>query len=101
MRIAARALVANRPTYQVTSTVWNVVSVVTKDSSGHYYLIACNSGSPGATVTADLSALITNGTGTRWEFSSVSNDVVVGSPVLSSGRVTFSIPSNSTELFKF
>ncbi len=101
MRITARALVANRPTYQVTSTVRNVVSVVTKDSSGHYYLIACNSGSPGATVTADLSALITSGTGTQWEFSSVSNDVVVGSPVLSSGRVTFSIPSNSTELLKF
>jgi hypothetical protein len=94
-------LVANRPTYQVTSTVRNVVSVVTKDSSGHYYLIACNNGSPGTTVTADLSALITSGTGTEWEFSSTHNDVVIANPSLSSGKVTFTIPSNSTELLKF
>jgi len=65
MRIAARALVGARSTYQVTSSINNVISVVTKDSSGHYYLIACNSGSPGVTVTADLSALITTGTGTH------------------------------------
>jgi hypothetical protein len=78
-----------------------VLSVVTQDSSGHYYLIADNSGSPGVTVTADLSALITSGTGTQWEFSSLNNDVVVGSPTLSSGHVTFSIPAGSTELLKF
>jgi hypothetical protein len=101
MRITARALVGGRPTYQVTSTVRTVVSVVTKDSSGHYYLIACNSGSPAATVTADLSALIASGTGTQWEFSSTHNDVVVASPSLSNGKVTFSIPANSTELLKF
>ncbi len=101
MRIAARALVGTRPTYQVTSTINNVISVVTKDSSGHYYLIACNSGSPGVTVTADLSALITTGTGTQWEFSSANNDAIVGSPALSNGKVTFSIPANGTELLKF
>lgn len=101
MRIAARGLCCNRPTYQVTTTVRNVVSVVTKDSSGHYYLVACNSGSPAATVTANLSALITSGTGTQWEFSSTNNDAVVGSPTLSNGQITFTIPANATELLKF
>jgi len=101
MRIAARALVGGRPTYPVTSSIRNVLSVVTKDTSGHYYLIACNSGSPAATVTANLSALITTGTGTQWEFSSTNNDAIVGSPTLSNGTVTFTIPANATELLKF
>jgi hypothetical protein len=101
MRLAARALVGGRPTYQVTSSVRNVISVVTKDSAGHYYLIACNSGSPGVTLTADLSALIASGTGTQWEFSSAHYDAVVGSPALVNGQVTFSIPANATELLKF
>jgi len=94
-------LVGGRPTYPVTSSIRNLLSVVTEDSSGHYYLIADNSGSPGVTVTADLSALITSGTGTQWEFSSQNNDVVVGSPTLSGGHVTFSIPAGATELLKF
>lgn len=101
MRIAARALVGGRATYQVTSSVKNVISVVTKDSAGHYYLLACNSGSPAVTMTANLSALITSGTGTQWEFSSANNDDVVGTPTLSNGMVTFSIPANATELLKF
>ncbi len=84
-----------------TSSVKNVVSVVTKDPSGHYYLIACNSGSPAVTMTANLSALITSGTGTQWEFSSTNNDAIIGSPTLSSGTVTFTIPANATELLKF
>ena len=101
MRLAARALVGGRPTYQVTSSLKNVISVVTQDSAGHFYLMACNSGSPGVKVTADLSALITSGTGTQWEFSSTNNDAIVGSPTLSNGQVTFSIPANGTELLKF
>lgn len=101
MRLAARALVGGRATYQVTSSIRNVISVVTRDSTGHYYLLASNTGSPGVTVTADLSALITSGTGTQWEFSSTNNDVVVGSPTLSNGQVTFSIPTNATELLQF
>jgi hypothetical protein len=101
MRIAARALVGGRPTYQVTSSVKNVISVVTKDPSGHYYLLACNSGSPAVTMTANLSALITSGTGTQWEFSSANNDAIVGTPTLSNGMVSFTIPANGTELLKF
>jgi hypothetical protein len=101
MRIAARALVGGRATYQVTSSDRNVTSLVTKDSSGHYYLIANNGGSRSVTVTANFSALITSGTGTQWEFSSANNDAIVGSPTLSNGMVTFTIPGNGTELLKF
>jgi hypothetical protein len=101
MRIAARALVGGRPTYAVTSSIKNVTSIVTKDSAGHYYLLACNSGSPSVTMTANLSALIMSGTGTQWEFSSANNDAIVGTPTLLNGVVTFSIPANATELLKF
>ena len=91
----------NRPTYQVTSSVRNIISIVTRDSAGHYYLLASNTGSPAVTVTANLSALITSGTGTQWEFSAANNDIIVGTPTLSNGQVTFSIPANGTELLKF
>ena len=101
MRLAARALVGGRPTYQVTSSVRTVTSIVTKDSSGHYYLLAVNNGSPATTVTANLSALITSGTGTQWEFSAANNDAIVGTPTLSNGMVSFTIPANGTELLKF
>jgi hypothetical protein len=101
MRLASRALCCGRATYQTTSTISNLVSVVTKDSAGHYYLVACNSGSPAATVTANLSALIMSGTGTQWEFSAAKNDVIVGTPSLTNGQVTFTVPANSTELLKF
>jgi hypothetical protein len=36
IRIAAQALASCRPTYPITSSINNVLSVVTKDSLGHY-----------------------------------------------------------------
>jgi len=93
--------VATRKALSATVSVRNVISVVTKGSSGHYYLLACNSGSPAVTMTANLSALITSGTGTQWEFSAANNDAIVGTPTLSNGMVTFTIPANGTELLKF
>jgi hypothetical protein len=36
----------------------------------------------------------------QWEFPA-NNDAIVGSPTLSGGKVSFSIPSNATELLKF
>ncbi len=101
MRMAARALVGGRPTYQVTSSNSNLVTVATKDAAGAVYLIVCNTGSPAVTVTADLSALITTGTGTQWEYSSSYLDTVVANPVLSNGKVTFTVQANGSELLKF
>ena len=58
----------------------------------------------GNTMTGDnrqVTLAITSGTGTQWEFSSAHSDTVVGSPTLSAGKVTFTVPANATELLKF
>jgi len=52
-------------------------------------------------VDADLSALVTNGTGTMWQFSATRADEVVGSPALSNGHVTFTIPGAAAVLLRF
>jgi hypothetical protein len=97
VRIAIRGLGPCRPTYQATTS--SGLAIATKDSAGKVYLLV--NGASG-TLTADLSALITSGTGTMWQFDATHNDVIVGNPVLSNGRVTFTAPgSGGTVLLKF
>ncbi|MDQ3006534.1 MAG: hypothetical protein M3R47_14270, partial [Chloroflexota bacterium] len=99
VRIAVRGLGPCRPTYNAAHSVNGLLAIVTKDSAGAVYLLV--NGGSGA-LTADLSALKTSGTGTMWKFDATNNDVIVGSPVLSNGRVTFTAAgSGGTVLLKF
>lgn len=52
-------------------------------------------------MDANLSALLSSGTGTLYQVDSTHNDVVNGSPVLSNVHVTFTIPGTSAILFKY
>ena len=100
--MATRALQGCRPTYETTSSLSDVTAITTKDASGSVYLLVTNSASRAAhTLTADLSAHKTTGTGTMWQFGSGMMDVVTGSPALSAGRVTFTIPGRSAVLLRF
>lgn len=101
VRLANRALVGCRPTFQSTTSNSNLMAITTRDTSGNYYLLVTNaSASAVYTVDANLSALATSGTGTRWEFSVANRDVVVGTPSLSGGHVTFDIPGSAAVLVK-
>jgi hypothetical protein len=102
LRIATRALVGCRPTYQSTSAQANLTAITTKDASGAYYvLIANNASNTTYTTTVDLSALKTTGTGTEWQYDATHNDVVVATPSLSAGKVMVSVPGTSAILLKF
>ena len=102
LRIATRALVGCRPTYQSTSTQGNLTAITTKDASGAYYvLIANNAGNTSYTTTVDLSALKTTGAGTEWQYDATHNDVIVATPSLSAGKVTVTVPGTSAILLKF
>jgi len=102
MRLGIRGLQGARPTYQSTTSNSNLQAITTKDSAGHVYLLVTNSSVKTAyTVDADLSALISSGTGTMWQFDSTHMDVVVGSPALSNGHVTLTVPGTSAVLLKF
>jgi hypothetical protein len=100
-RIGARALNGCRPTYQSTASNSNLMAITTKDSAGHVYLLVTNASNTAYPVDANLSALITAGTGSMYQFDATHNDTVVGSPALSNGHVTFSLPGNSAVLIKF
>ena len=101
-RLASRALNGCRPTYQSTASNSNLLAITTRDSLGKVYLLVTNSAAKTSyTVDANLSALLTSGTGTMWQYDQSHPDVVVGSPVLSNGHVTFTIPGNAAILIRF
>jgi len=101
-RLASRALNGCRPTYQSTTSNSNLLAITTKDLSGSVYLLVTNSSIKRSyTVDANLSALLTSGTGTMWQYDQSHADVVVGSPTLSNGHVSFAIPGTAAVLVRF
>jgi len=102
VRMANRALVGCRPTYQSTASNNYLMSITTQDAQGNLYLLVTNTSAKTTyTVDANLSALRQSSTGTMWQFDATHQDVVVGNPVLSNGHVTFTIPGTSAVLLKF
>jgi len=100
-RIATRALQGCRPTYQSTTSTTSLLAITTQDTSGNIYVLVTNSSSTLYTVTANLSALLTSGSGTMWQYDATHNDIVVGNPVLSNGNATFDVPGTAAVLVKF
>jgi len=102
LQMGTQALNGCKTTYQSTASKGNLLAITTKDTNGKIYLLVTNSnGRTSYTVDADLSALITSGTGTQWQFDATHMNVVVGNPVLSSGHVTFTIPGTAALLITF
>jgi hypothetical protein len=102
LQMATRALVGCRPTYQSTTSSSNLLAITTKDATGHYSLLVLNmSANTSYSVNADLSKLLTTGTGTQWQYDATHNDTVVGSPTLSNGHVTVTIPGSAAVLLQF
>ena len=91
-----------KTTYQSTTSDSHVLAITTKDAEGTMYLLVTNSSMEAAyNVNADVSALITSGTGTMWQFDATHNDVIVGHPTLSNGHVTFTILDTAAILITF
>lgn len=100
-RLGIRALQGGRPTFLTATSNANLTAITTRDSSGDVYLLVTNSGQAFYTINADLSALIVDGMGTVWEFSSKIKDEITGSLILNQGRIAFTIPANSAMLVRF
>jgi hypothetical protein len=102
MRLANRALVGCRPTYQATTSDTRLLAIATTDETGAVYVLVANSNvKRPVTVDLDLSALRASGTGTQWQYDAQHPDVVVGNPSLLNGPVTFTIPGTAAMLLKF
>jgi hypothetical protein len=97
-----RALNRCKTTFQSTTSDSHVLAITTKDAEGTMYLLVTNSSREASyNVDADLSAHITSGTATMWQFNATHNDVIVGHPTLSNGHVTFTIPDTAAILITF
>jgi hypothetical protein len=102
LRMGTRALNRCKASYQTTTGDGHVLAITTKDAEGKMYLLVTNSSedTPYA-VKADLSALISSGTGTMWQFDATHNDVIVDHPTLSNGHVAFTIPATAAIMIRF
>jgi hypothetical protein len=101
-RMGIRTLNSCKTTYQSTTSDSHALAITTKDAEGTIYLLVTNSSRESSyNVNADLSALITSGNGTMWQFDATHNDVIVGHPSLSDGHVTFTIPPTAAILLTF
>ena len=68
-RLGTRALQGCKTTYQSTTNNSNLLAITTRDTGGNTYLLVTNSAANTSyTVDANLSALITSGTGTMWQY---------------------------------
>ena len=102
LRMAVRALLGSRPTYASTASSSDLTAITAADSAGGTYLLLTNTAaSKTYSVDADLSALVTSGTGTMWQVDATHNDVIAGTPSLSNGHVSISIPGQAAVLLNF
>lgn len=99
-RMGVRALQSCRPTYQTTSSSTSLLAITTKDTTGKVYLLISNTSSSAIAVDADLSALVSNGTGTLRQWDATHNDVVMGNPVLNAGVVSLTVPGSGAIEFE-
>jgi hypothetical protein len=99
--MSTRALQGCRPTYQATEDNRYLVAIAAKDESGDLYFIVTSSSQNSIDVDVDLSAHLTSGTGTMYEFSSAYLDEVVGTPELANGHLNFTIPGHASILLEF
>jgi hypothetical protein len=101
-RMGIRALNGCKITYQSTTSHRDLLAITTREERGPLYLLVTNSARGTAhTVDANLSALLTSGTGTMWQFDATHHDVIVGEPTLSNGHLTFTIPAMGAILIRF
>lgn len=102
LRMAVRALLGARPTYSSTTSNSNLRAITSRDAGGSIYLLVTNTAANMTyPVDADLSALLGNANGTMWQVDQAHADVAVGSPALTNGHVSFSIPGGAAVLLRF
>jgi hypothetical protein len=90
---------ASSATISVSGTQWGVSTAYIGATEANVRFNTADMSDLG--INTYLSALISSGTGTMWQFDSTHMDVVVGSPALSNGHVTFTVPGTCAVLLQF
>jgi hypothetical protein len=102
VRLAIRALQGCRPTYQSRTPDSNLLAITTKQANnGTFFLVTNKDTQKSDPITVDLSALITQGKGTIWQFDANHSDEIVGSAKMSNGQMKLTVPAMGALLVKF
>jgi hypothetical protein len=90
-----------KASFSVTGNSTSLKILGSKDAGG-FYIVVLNRGTGSTlyTITANVSAHRTTGTGTLTEYSAANKAVVVSNPVVSGGVVTFNSPADSLVVLK-
>lgn len=97
-RMGIRALQGARLVFSSTISSSEMMGIVTGDNQGNFYLLMVNDQAESETVTADVSNLMVEGTGTVWEFSETVKDEIVMHMAIEQGTLTLQIPAYSSRL---
>lgn len=97
MRLIIRGLQNGKMLYQVQTSDTTSMYLAAKDATNLNLIVINRSGTTN-TLTANVSAHLSTGTATVYEYSSARKDVVAVTPAISGGSVTFTSPSNSVVL---
>ncbi|WP_201362687.1 hypothetical protein [Dictyobacter formicarum] len=101
LRMAIRALQGCCPTYQSTVNTpgSSIQAITTRSTDGHLSLLITNSNSKAnQQLTADLSALLHQGSGTIRQFDAQHQDQVVGYTLVQNGRMKLTVPAQGALL---
>jgi hypothetical protein len=101
-RLGIRGLVGCRATYESTASTGDLMAITTQDADGSVFLLVVNSASGTSyAVDADLLQLVSQRSGTMWQFDEEKKDEIVATPTLRNGHVTFTIPPGAAVLLGF
>ncbi|MBE9076940.1 hypothetical protein IQ241_06460 [Romeria aff. gracilis LEGE 07310] len=79
----------------------DLTAIATKSTPETIYLLVVNEGSLTYDLTANISTLLTEGTGTVWQLSDQIADETISSQPFQAGRLPISVPTQSAILVEF
>ncbi len=102
LRLANRALKDAKPTFQATTEGENLMAIATKEADGKINLLVLNwSETVTYDISADLSGLLSDGTGEIRQFSADVLDAPVGQAAVAGGTSEFEVPPYSVVLVTY
>lgn len=101
-RLAIRALQGAKPTFRATTDATDLMAIATKEPDGTINLLVLNSsGTVTYDIAADLSSLLSEGTGQIRQFSADVLDEPVGQTALTNSASDFAVPPHSAVLVTY
>lgn len=102
LRLANRALAGAKPTFQAKCDPAELQAIATKDADGKINLLVLNwSDTVTYNARADLSGLLTKGTGAVRQFNTEVRDEIVGQTAVEDGVSRFAVPPRSVVLVTY